>query len=89
MYTLDTNSVSKGFLVLCGRDYNAAGGAFDISSMNMSTFEGCLNECGETEDCVGVGWGNYYNVNTCWLKSYLGVPNAAASWYAAVLVDSG
>lgn len=89
LYDIPSSTTGQKFLVLCGRDYNSAGGAVDLTSMNMSTFEGCLSECGQTDGCVGVGWGVYYNVPTCWLKSVLGIPNWSASWYAAVQDDDG
>lgn len=53
-------------------------------TVNTTTFEDCLEECGSQAGCVGVGWGNYYGTNTCWLKSSVGEPNWSASWYAAV-----
>lgn len=75
--------------MLCGRDYNSDGGAQDILSVNTTTFEGCLNECGSTDGCTAVGWGNYYGINTCWLKSTIGSPSWSSSWYAAVEDSSG
>ncbi|KAF3770193.1 hypothetical protein M406DRAFT_354319 [Cryphonectria parasitica EP155] len=88
LYTLATQT-SKKFLVLCGRDYNSDNGATDLTSMNITTFEGCLNECGNLDGCIAVGWGNYYGTNTCWLKSGIGTPNQSSDWYAAVEDDSG
>lgn len=75
--------------MLCGRDYSSSGGAVDLSSMNMTTFAGCVAECGLTEGCVAVGWGTYYDVPTCWLKSTVGTPNWSAGWYSAVEDDEG
>lgn len=71
--------------MLCGRDYSSTGGAFDLSTLsNMTTFEGCMAACGAADGCVAVGWGNYYDVPTCWLKSAVGEPNWSLGWYAAV-----
>lgn len=52
--------------------------------MNITTFEGCVSECGNTEGCIAVGWGSYNGYKTCWLKSSIGEPNVSADWYAAV-----
>lgn len=57
--------------------------------MNITTFEGCLNECGSTDGCIAVGWGTWSDAKTCWLKSAIGEPNQSANWYAAVEQDSG
>ncbi|ROW12379.1 hypothetical protein VMCG_00092 [Cytospora schulzeri] len=86
LYSLASSSAGadQKFLVLCGRDYNSWGGAQDMVSVNTTTFEGCLEECSGQEDCVAVGWGNYYGTNTCWLKSAIGEPNWSEGWYSAV-----
>jgi hypothetical protein len=79
-----SSSSAQEFLVFCGRDYNSSGGAEDMVSMNTTTFEACLEECANQEGCVAVGWGNYYGLNTCWLKSAIGEPNWSEGWYSAV-----
>lgn len=89
LYSDPSWTMGQKFLLLCGRDYNSNGGAVDITSMNITTFAGCLSECGNTEGCMAVGWGTYYGVNTCWLKSAIGVPNVSGSWYAAVQDNNG
>lgn len=83
LYELATSTDTQ-FLVLCGRDYNSDDGAIDINQVN-TTFEGCLDQCGDTDGCVAVGWGNYYGTDTCWLKSQIGTPNWSSNWYSAVL----
>lgn len=75
--------------MLCGRDYNSAAGAVDMSSENITTFAKCVSECGNTIGCMAVGWGTYYGVNTCWLKSAIGDPNVSESWYSAVEDNDG
>ncbi|ROW17674.1 hypothetical protein VPNG_00596 [Cytospora leucostoma] len=85
LYSLAGSSSDQKFLVLCGRDYNSCCGASDMYSVNTTTFEGCLEKCGSQEGCVGVGWGNYYGTNTCWLKSAIGEPNWSGDWYSAVV----
>lgn len=87
VYTLEDQQ-DKNFLVLCGRDYNSCCGAVDMLTVNTTSFEDCLEHCGSQDGCTAVGWGNYYGVNTCWLKSAYGEPNWSGSWYAAVLVES-
>ncbi|KAG8161481.1 hypothetical protein KVR01_008468 [Diaporthe batatas] len=87
VYSLESQQ-DKDFLVLCGRDYNSCCGAADMLTINATTFEGCLERCGGQDGCVAVGWGNYYGVDTCWLKSAYGEPNWSGNWYAAVLVES-
>lgn len=87
VYSL-ADKTDKNFLVLCGRDYNSCCGAVDMVTINSTTFEDCLEQCGGQEGCTAVGWGNYYGINTCWLKSAWGEPNWSGSWYAAVLTDS-
>lgn len=87
VYSLESRA-DKNFLVLCGRDYNSCCGAVDMVTINSTTFEDCLEQCGGQEGCTAVGWGNYYGVNTCWLKSAWGEPNWSGSWYAAILTDS-
>lgn len=84
VYNLEDQS-DKSFLVLCGRDYNSCCGAVDMLTVNTTSFEDCLEHCGKQEGCAAVGWGNYYGVNTCWLKSAYGEPNWSGSWYAAIL----
>jgi hypothetical protein len=87
VYSLESQN-NKSFMVLCGRDYNSCCGAVDMLTVNTTTFEACLEQCGAQQGCTAVGWGNYYGVNTCWLKSAYGRPNWSGSWYAAVLVGS-
>lgn len=84
VYNLE-DQTDKSFLVLCGRDYNSCCGAVDMLTVNTTSFEDCLEHCGKQEGCAAVGWGNYYGVNTCWLKSAYGEPNWSGSWYAAIL----
>ncbi|KAI2465331.1 hypothetical protein F4781DRAFT_34946 [Annulohypoxylon bovei var. microspora] len=78
---------SKPFNIQCGRDYNSANGARDISHMQESTMASCINACGNRDDCVGVGWGYYQGTYECWMKSKLGEPNSSSSWYFAQLQD--
>ncbi|KAI2612688.1 uncharacterized protein GGS25DRAFT_518372 [Hypoxylon fragiforme] len=80
---------SKPFNVQCGRDYNADAGARDISHAPASTMAQCINACGDRDDCVGVGWGNYQGTYQCWMKSRLGEPNWSRQWYFAQLQDLG
>lgn len=89
LYSVPSSTTGQKFLVLCGQDYNSAGGAVDLTSMNITTFEGCLSECSKTDGCIAVGWGTYYDVKTCWLKSTIGDPNGSASWYSAVQDNNG
>lgn len=84
LYSNPSSTTGQKFLVLCGRDYNSNQGAVDLTSMNITTFEGCVSECGNTEGCIAVGWGSYNGYKTCWLKSSIGDPNVSADWYAAV-----
>lgn len=82
-----SQGTSKPFNVLCGFDYNSAGGARDITHMHQSTMAQCIDACGERADCVGVGWGYYQGSYQCWLKSKLGDPNPSSQWYFAQLQD--
>ncbi|KAH6654228.1 hypothetical protein BKA67DRAFT_535559 [Truncatella angustata] len=76
---------SKPFNIECGHDYNSQGGAKDLSHQATTTFADCINLCGSKSSCVGVGWGIYQSIPTCWLKSALGAPNNSTSWYFARL----
>ncbi|KAK7755366.1 hypothetical protein SLS62_002593 [Diatrype stigma] len=82
-------SASKPFNIECGRDYNSNDGTKDIgkSHKDVATMADCLDLCGANDECVGVGYGDYENSMTCWLKSQLGQPNSSPSWYAARLQD--
>ncbi|KAI0128718.1 hypothetical protein BJ170DRAFT_622687 [Xylariales sp. AK1849] len=80
---------SKPFNIECGRDYNSRDGAKDMSNKPIASMAGCIDYCGSTSGCVGVGWGNYQGTITCWLKSELGEPNESDSWYFARLQDLG
>ncbi|PSR94388.1 hypothetical protein BD289DRAFT_480540 [Coniella lustricola] len=86
LYTLST-SVTKKYLVLCGRDYNSDGGTADLTQFNLTTFESCLSQCGTYDGCTAVGWGNYQGTYTCWLKSNIGTPNQSPGWYSAIEYD--
>ncbi|OIW33641.1 hypothetical protein CONLIGDRAFT_640744 [Coniochaeta ligniaria NRRL 30616] len=77
-------SSGKSYLLLCGRDYSSVDGAEDLFHEPMDSMSDCIDECPKQQGCVGVGWGPYQNVNTCWLKSKLGTPNVTPNWYFAV-----
>lgn len=81
------SSPSKAFNIECGRDYNSNDGAKDIPGLHkdIANMAACVDLCGAQDGCVGIGYGNYENSMTCWLKSQLGQPNSSPSWYAARL----
>ncbi|XXH05255.1 hypothetical protein Hte_011680 [Hypoxylon texense] len=82
-----SQGTSKPFNVQCGRDYNSANGARDITHMHQATMAQCIDACGARPSCVGVGWGFYKNSYQCWMKSKLGDPNPSSQWYFAQLQD--
>ncbi|KAK9781611.1 hypothetical protein SCAR479_01482 [Seiridium cardinale] len=76
---------SKPFNIECGHDYNSKDGAKDLSHQATNTMADCVDICGSKSTCVGVGWGVYQGIPTCWLKSALGEPNDSKNWYFARL----
>ncbi|KAK3340682.1 hypothetical protein B0H65DRAFT_267437 [Neurospora tetraspora] len=85
---LSSSSRGKGYLLLCGRDYNALAGADDITNREADSIETCIDRCAEVDNCVGAGWGYYDGKQICWLKSRLGKPGWTPGWYMAVREDA-
>lgn len=84
-------SNGKTFLKLCNIDYSGANEATDIGSQKADTFERCIEQCAEDEDCTGAGWGplkaNQKYRGTCWMKKDLKRSHIATEdWHFAVLL---
>jgi hypothetical protein len=76
------------YIVLCGRDYSTinGAGAKEITNFPTDSFINCIETCSSTFNCSAAGWGNYFGVNVCWLKSQIGAPDWSSSWQIAVHV---
>lgn len=75
---------NKTFVLLCGRDYNAAGGSVDLANQNATSMAECIGICAGNDTCTAAGWGFYNGADVCWLKSSIDTPNDSSSWYFAV-----
>ena len=69
------------FKLTCGADYNSIDGAKELTSVTTDTLGECIDACSARPTCVGAGWGNFYGLDTCFMKTKLGKPNDSPSWY--------
>ncbi|KAH9897388.1 hypothetical protein F4778DRAFT_782974 [Xylariomycetidae sp. FL2044] len=80
----DTGNDDASFEILCNIDYNGVGGAEDLSNEEVGSVEDCIAACAGETACRGAGYGNFYGVNTCYLKGRLGEPQDATNWFFVV-----
>ncbi|KAJ4304125.1 hypothetical protein N0V88_001735 [Collariella sp. IMI 366227] len=57
--TPSVGTTARGYLLLCGRDYNSnVGTTQDMYHTPTDTLSECLDACAQQDGCVGAGWGS-------------------------------
>lgn len=75
-----TSSNNEQFTITCGTDWSGVG---DIGSSSQPTFQGCVDDCSTTDECVAV----VYSGNACYKKSAIGNASKNPGVSAAYLTN--
>jgi hypothetical protein len=86
VYTSSTSS--KNFTIHCDLDYSGGDEAKDLTNNKQPSMDSCLDECAQTSQCQGAGWGLISGNYTCYLKTNLTIGHVASGNWMFGILDS-